>query len=145
MRTVVGILAMCLTASTVAAQSTKHDWVLGLQGAWKYLGGYVFVNVDEDGRAFQCRIDRDMNIYFSTAELAVDGAVSWELPRFFSIYGKELVPSGQIWSNAKIDLRGRIMFMDTAGSVNQAAERLEFDKVPELPTICSHYLALAFE
>ncbi len=140
MKSLATILLLCMCAGRAGAQGSGEN----LQGNWKFLGGYEFVHVDDEDRVFQCRIDLNMNVFFATANIQADGVIEWGVPRFFSIYGKE-VASGQVWGDAKIELKGRIMFLEANGAPGRSIDRREFDKVPELPTICDHYLALAFE
>ncbi|MDX1492180.1 MAG: hypothetical protein R3332_12930 [Pseudohongiellaceae bacterium] len=119
---------------TIATPSMAQNTVELPTGVWKYLGGYVFIHIDEDRRAFQCRIDRDMNVYMATASVAGDGNVSWSPTRFFSIYGKEIDLGGQTWGEGTLENRGRILFS------TDSSERLELDPIEALPTICQYYL-----
>lgn len=132
------ITALIGLSLSVGANSAED----GLAGNWKFLGGYEFVHVDDENRIFQCRIDLDMNVLFAVANIQSDGQIDWGVLRFFSIYGKE-VASGQVLEEAKIELKGRIMFLETNGAPGRSTTRREFDKVAELPTVCNHYLALA--
>ncbi len=86
-----------------------------------------------------------LHVLFSTGEISDSGAVEWTPVRFFSLYGKEFVPSGMNWGTGNIELRNRVMFLTAPSASGASAERMEFDKVPELPTMCTHYLAMAFE
>jgi len=49
------------------------------------------------------------------------------------------------WGSGSIELRNRVMFLTALTLSGTSTERMEFDKVPELPTMCSHYQAIAFE
>lgn len=116
----------------------------GPRGNWKYLGGYTFVHIDENQRAFQCRIDRDMNVYFAVAKVK-RGHVEWSPTRYFSIYGQEIDLSGQSWGKGSIEHRGRILFLNSLTPTGDSNERLELDPVATLPTICEHYLQISYE
>jgi len=113
-------------------------------GNWKYLGGYTFVHIDQSQRAFQCRIDRDMNVYFSVAKVT-DGQVEWSPTRYFSIYGQEIDLSGPSWGKGSIEHRGRILLLNSLTPTGDSNERLELDPVATLPTICEHYLQISYE
>lgn len=115
-----------------------------LVGSWKYLRSFQYVHVDEQDRVFQCRISPDLHVFFAVGKYQEGGVIEWEVPRFFSLYGQE-VASGQDWGTSTMELRSRVMFLTMPTSSGLATERLEFDKVPVLPTICAHYLAIAFE
>ncbi len=115
-----------------------------LVGSWKYLRTFHYVHVDEHDRVFQCRISPDLHVFFATGKYQEGGVIDWEVPRFFSLYGDE-VPSGQVWGRNTMELRTRVMFLTVPTVSGSSTERLEFDKVPVLPTLCAHYLAIAFE
>lgn len=135
-----GVLLLSFWA--FAGIATAQDSPSNMHGSWKYLGGYTFIHIDEEQRAFQCRIDRDMNVYFATSQLQ-DGALEWSSTRFFSIYGSEVDLSGQTWGESGIEFRGRILLLDTLTPERNTSERLELDPVAALPTICLHYLDLS--
>jgi hypothetical protein len=116
-----------------------------LQGTWKYLRNFTFVQIDAQNRAYQCRIMPDLHVLFSTGQITESGAIEWSPVRFFSLYGKEFVPSGMDWGTGAVELRNRVMFLTAPTASGTTTERMEFDKVPELPTMCIHYLTLAFE
>jgi len=134
-------LAMALAASATLAQTPEPT----LQGTWKYLRNFTFVQVDDRNRVYQCRIMPDLHVLFSTGVIADAGQIQWSPVRFFSLYGKEFVPSGMDWGSASIELRNRVMFLTMPTLSGAGTERMEFDKVPELPTMCTYYLATAFE
>lgn len=133
-------LLLSLLAMPLSAQSLEP----GLVGTWKYLRNFTYVNIDEQGRIFQCRILPDLNLFISTAQIAPDSVVPWQTVRFFSLYGQEVSPSGQAWGRDTIELRRLVMFLNPVepGPLSQS---MEFDKVPQLPTLCAHYLAMFFE
>ena len=131
---------MSLQAMPARAQNFEP----GLVGAWKYLRNFTYVNVDEQGRVFQCRILPDLNLFISTAQIAQNSEVLWEPVRFFSLYGQEVSPSGQDWGLDTMELRRLVMFLNPVDP-GPRAQRMEFDRVPQLPTLCAHYLALSFE
>jgi len=135
------LAALLLPWSGALAQSTEPV----LQGTWKYLRNFTFVQIDAQNRAYQCRIMPDLHVLFSTGQITESGAIEWSPVRFFSLYGKEFVPSGMDWGSGTIELRNRVMFLTAPTASGTATERMEFDKVPELPTMCIHYQAVAFE
>ena len=135
------LAALLLPWSGALAQSTEPV----LQGTWKYLRNFTFVQIDAQNRAYQCRIMPDLHVLFSTGQISDAGAVEWAPVRFFSLYGKEFVPSGMDWGTAAVELRNRVMFLTAPTASGTTVERMEFDKVPELPTMCIHYLTMAFE
>jgi len=135
------LAALLLPWSGALAQSTEPV----LQGAWKYLRNFTFVQIDAQNRAYQCRIMPDLHVLFSTGQISDSGAVEWAPVRFFSLYGKEFVPSGMDWGTGAVELRNRVMFLTAPTASGTTVERMEFDKVPELPTMCIHYLTMAFE
>ncbi len=135
------LAALSLPWSGAVAQSAEPT----LQGTWKYLRNFTFVQVDADNRAYQCRIMPDLHVLFSTGQIAESGAIEWSPVRFFSLYGKEFVPSGMDWGSGTIELRNRVMFLTAPTASGTTTERMEFDKVPELPTMCIHYQSVAFE
>ncbi len=112
----------------------------GLVGNWKYLRNFTFVHLDAQDRMFQCRVMPDLNVFVATGQLAEAGAVQWNPVRFFSLYGQEVSPSGQDWGANTIELRNLVMWLTVPSAYGQSTERMEFDKVPQLPTICAHYL-----
>jgi hypothetical protein len=141
-RKALALLSVCsLFCTTAMAQSNAPT----LQGTWKYLRNFTYVQVDERNRVFQCRIMPDLHVLFSTGQISDGGAVVWTPVRFFSLYGKEFVPSGMDWGTGAIELRNRVMFLTAATPSGSGTERLEFDKVPELPVMCAYYLETAFE
>jgi hypothetical protein len=133
-----GGLLFALCSAGLMAQNADP----GLQGNWKYLRNFTYVYIDDQDRAFQCRVMPDLNVYLATGFLS-EGFVHWQPVRFFNRYGRELSPSWQEWGRNNIELRTRIMFMTAPSPSGQSQERMEFDKVAQLPTICSHYLAMA--
>lgn len=135
------LTAWSLSSASALAQSSAPT----LQGTWKYLRNFTFVQVDEDNRVYQCRIMPDLHVVFATGQIAEGGGIQWTPVRFFSLYGKEFVPSGMDWGAGTIELRNRVMFLTAATPSGVGTERMEFDKVPELPVMCTHYLATAFE
>jgi hypothetical protein len=132
-----GVVLLYVGFSFVQADAAPH-------GSWKYLGGYTFVHIDESQRAFQCRIDRDMNVFFAVAKVK-DGEVAWSPTRYFSIYGKEIDLSGQSWGEGTVEHRGRILFLNPRAPSGNSNERLELDPVATLPTICQYYLQISHE
>jgi len=132
-------LFLTLQAMPASAQSLES----GLIGTWKYLRNFTYVNVDEQGRIFQCRILPDLNVLISTGQIATDSLVQWQPVRFFSLYGKEVSPSGQDWGRDTIELRRLVMFLNPVDP-GPLSQRMEFDRVPQLPTLCEHYLAISF-
>ena len=132
-------LFLTLQALPASAQSLES----GLIGTWKYLRNFTYVNVDEQGRIFQCRILPDLNVLISTGQIATDSLVQWQPVRFFSLYGKEVSPSGQDWGRDTIELRRLVMFLNPVDP-GPLSQRMEFDRVPQLPTLCEHYLAISF-
>jgi hypothetical protein len=135
------LAALSLPWSAAQAQSAEPT----LQGTWKYLRNFTFVQVDAQNRVYQCRIMPDLHVLFATGQIAASGAIQWTPVRFFSLYGKEFVPSGMDWGSGTIELRNRVMFLTAPTASGTSTERMEFDKVPELPTMCIHYQAIAFE
>jgi len=135
------LAAMSLMGSAAVAQSSEPT----LQGTWKYLRNFTFVQVDAQNRVYQCRIMPDLHVLFATGQIAEAGQIEWSPVRFFSLYGREFVPSGMDWGSGSIELRNRVMFLTALTLSGTSTERMEFDKVPELPTMCSHYQAIAFE
>lgn len=133
--------ALSLPWSGAVAQSAEPT----LQGTWKYLRNFTFVQVDAENRVYQCRIMPDLHVLFATGQIAESGVVEWSPVRFFSLYGKEFTPSGMDWGSGTIELRNRVMFLTAPTASGTTTERMEFDKVPELPTMCTHYQAAAFE
>jgi hypothetical protein len=133
-------LLFALLAMPASAQSPEA----GLVGTWKYLRNFTYVNIDERGRIFQCRILPDLNLFTSTGQIAADSEVQWEPVRFFSLYGKEVSQSGQDWGRDTVELRRLVMFLNPLDP-GPMSQRMEFDKVPQLPTLCAHYLAMSFE
>ncbi|MDP1930994.1 MAG: hypothetical protein Q8L60_06030 [Gammaproteobacteria bacterium] len=136
------VLAMVLIVLACSASAQVAEPFL--VGSWKYLRTFHYVHIDEQDRVFQCRISPDLHVVFSTGKYQEGGVIDWEVPRFFSLYGTEM-PSGQVWGRNTMELRVRVMFLTVPTVSGQSTERLEFDKVPVLPTICAHYLAIAFE
>ena len=134
-------LVMSLAGSAAVAQSPEPT----LQGTWKYLRNFTFVQVDEQNRVYQCRIMPDLHVLVSTGQIAEAGLIEWSPVRFFNLYGREFVPSGMDWGSGTIELRNRVMFLTAPTLSGTATERMEFDKVPELPTMCTHYQAIAFD
>lgn len=134
-------ITLIFSALPVGAQSVDS----GLQGSWKYLRNFTYVHVDERDRIFQCRILPDLNVLTATASIKEDGAVAWEPVRFFSLYGQELSPSYQDWGRNRIELRNRIMFLNVLAASGEALESMEFDHVPQLPTLCAYYLDRVLE
>jgi len=135
----VGLL-LAFLAMPASAQSPEP----GLQGTWKYLRNFTYVNVDEQGRIFQCRILPDLNLFIGIGQIASDSEVIWQPVRFFSLYGQEVSPSGQDWGRDTIELRRLVMFLNPV-NLGPLAQRMEFDRVPQLPTLCAHYLPISFE
>ena len=133
----VGLLAGAL-ANAVNAQGFEQ----GLVGNWKYLRNFTYVNVDANANVFQCRILPDLNVYLSSGVIREGGTITWDPVRFFSLYGEEYSPSGQDWGEGEIELRTRVMFLSGPNASATDIERREFDKVTNLPTICSHYLSM---
>ncbi len=131
---------LALLAPSASAQTPEA----GLIGTWKYLRNFTYVDVDAQGRVFQCRILPDLNLFISTAQIASNAEVLWEPVRFFSLYGREVSPSGQDWGLDTIELRRLVMFLNPVDP-GPGVQRMEFDKVPQLPTLCAHYLALSRE
>lgn len=134
-------IAMSLVCSGVSSQSAEPI----LQGTWKYLRNFTFVQVDEQNRVYQCRIMPDLHVLLATGQIEDGGVIQWTPVRFFSLFGKEFVPSGMDWGRNTIELRDRVMFLTVPTLQTQNSERMEFDKVPELPTMCIHYQSIAFE
>lgn len=131
---------LAVLALPVAAQDIKSQ----MQGTWKYLGAWSFVDVDDQGRAYQCRLDQDTNVFFATGNVEVDGSILWSRPRFFSLYGKEVTLTNEDWGRSQAEIRGRVMFLSGPPTLWQNGTRLEYDRVPELPTLCVHYRSIAF-
>lgn len=131
------VLPLSPVSVVIAQESTANP-----SGNWKYLGGYTFVHIDENQRAFQCRIDRDMNVYFATSQV-MDGELEWSPTRFFSIYGDEVALSGQTWGKGSVEHKGRILFLNGSTPSGNSTVRLELDPVASLPTVCQHYLELS--
>jgi hypothetical protein len=129
-----------LLALPFAAQAQTAS----LEGNWKYLRNFTYVNVDDQARVFQCRILPDLNVFTSTGVIGDDSIVSWEAVRFFSLYGQEVSPSGQDWASDTIELRRLVMFLHPVNP-GPNSQSMEFDRVPLLPTICAHYLSTAFD
>lgn len=137
---VLGALCLLLATQTIA-QSVNP----GLLGSWKYLRNFTYVSVDAQDRIFQCRILPDLNVYFAGGKIDDLGVVTWGPVRFFSLYGAEVAPSGQEWSEGAIELRTQVMFLTGPGPNSLSNARREFDRVPSLPTICGHYLSIALD
>ena len=133
-----GILAL------LSVSASAQDIAQQMQGTWKYLGAYSFVDVDEQGRAYQCRLDRDTNVFFATGMVESDGSIEWSKPRFFSLYGKEVILESENWGRSQAEVRGRVMFLSGPPTLWQNGTRLEYDRVAELPTLCLHYQPVAF-
>lgn len=131
----VALLAVSAGAQDIAGQ---------MKGTWKYLGAWSFVEVDEQGRAYQCRMDRDTNVFFATGNVEPDGSIQWTKPRFFSLYGKEVVLESEDWGRSQAEVKERVMFLSGPPTLWQNGTRLEYDRVPELPTLCLHYRPIAF-
>lgn len=127
-----------MLATTTIAQGVND----ALVGNWKYLRNFTYVNVDANAKIFQCRILPDLNVFLATGRISDDSTVQWDPVRFFSLYGKEVTPSGQDWGAGAIELRTQVMFLSGQNASSTGIERREFDRVPELPTICSHYLSM---
>lgn len=140
MKNVIAVMILSLFGCNASAQIADPFLV----GSWKYLRTFQYVHVDEQDKVFQCQISPDLHVFFSTGTYQEGGVIEWEVPRFFSLYGQEM-PSGRDWGTSTMELRTRVMFLTMPTASGQSTERLEFDKVPVLPTICAHYLALAFE
>ena len=138
------VWAVTLLLSLLAMPLSAQNFEAGLVGTWKYLRNFTYVNIDEQGRIFQCRILPDLNLFISTAQITSDSAVPWQAVRFFSLYGQEVTPSGQDWGQDTIELRRLVMFLNPAepGPLTQS---MEFDRVPQLPTLCAFYLEKSFE
>jgi|GEM_PF-649539 len=136
-------IAFALVA-LLAAPASAQDLASQMQGTWKYLGAWSFVDVDEQGRAYQCRLDQDTNVFFATGNVDSDGGILWTTPRFFSLYGKEVSLRNEDWGRSQAEIRGRVMFLSGPPSLWQNGTRLEYDRVPELPTLCVHYRSIAF-
>lgn len=133
-------LLLAMLAMPASAQSPEA----GLLGTWKYLRNFTYVNIDERGRVFQCRILPDLNLFISTGQIDTASEVQWQPVRFFSLYGKEVSPSGQDWGRDTVELRALVMFLNPV-EARPGLQRMEFDKVPQLPTLCAHYLQMSFE
>lgn len=138
------VWAVALLLAALVAPAHAQSPETGLLGTWKYLRNFTYVNVDEQGRIFQCRILPDLNLFIGTGQIAADSEVQWQPVRFFSLYGKEVSPSGQDWGRDTIELRRLVMFLSPIDA-GPSAQRMEFDKVPQLPTLCAHYLEMSFE
>lgn len=138
------VWAVALLLAMLAMPASAQSPEAGLQGTWKYLRNFTYVNIDERGRVFQCRILPDLNLFISTGQIGAASEVQWQPVRFFSLYGKEVSPSGQDWGRATIELRALVMFL-TPAEPGPGLQRMEFDKVPQLPTLCAHYLQVSFE
>lgn len=138
-------LVLLTVWSLCSASAMAQTSAPTLQGTWKYLRNFTFVQVDENNRVYQCRIMPDLHVLFSTGLIGDGGAIEWTPVRFFSLYGKEFVPSGMDWGTGTIELRNRVMFLTALTPSGQGTERLEFDKVPELPVMCTYYLETAFD
>jgi len=130
--------------SVLALPAHAQNFAPGLVGTWKYLRNFTYVNVDEQGRILQCRILPDLNVFIGTAQIAADAQVQWRPVRFFSLYGREVTPSGQDWDTDSIELRRLVMFLHPMNP-GPNSQSMEFDRVPQLPTICAHYLSTAFD
>lgn len=133
-------LLFAVLAMPASAQSPEA----GLQGTWKYLRNFTYVDIDANGKVFQCRILPDLNLFISAGQIAADSEVQWQPVRFFSLYGQEVSPSGQDWGRDTVELRRLVMFLNPVNP-GPLLQRMEFDKVPQLPTLCAHYLAMSFE
>lgn len=139
-----GVWTVSLLVALLGMPASAQSPEVGLLGAWKYLRNFTYVNVDEQGRIFQCRILPDLNLFISTGKIAAGSVVQWQPVRFFSLYGQEVSPSGQDWGRDTIELRRQVMFLSPVDP-RPLSQRMEFDKVPQLPTLCAHYLAMSFE
>lgn len=134
------VMGLCVLTLPVSAQHADP----GLQASWKYLRNFTFVHVDERDRIFQCRIVPELHVFFATGVIAEGGQVAWDPVRFFTLYGEEYSPSGQDWGVNTIELRGRVMFLTLPPVNGREPERMEFDRVSRLPTLCEHYLNIAW-
>lgn len=140
MKARIAISALCLGVLAVTSSAQALDE--GLVGSWKFLRNFTYVNVDANANIFQCRILPDLNVYLATGHVSEEGSVQWDPVRFFGLYGNEVAPSGQDWGTGDIELRTRVMFLSGLNASSTGIERREFDRVADLPTICSYYLAL---
>ncbi len=136
------VRSLALLLAVLALPASAQSPEAGLVGTWKYLRNFTYVNVDDRGRVFQCRILPDLNLFISTGQITSNSEVLWQPVRFFSLYGQEVSPSGQDWGLDTIELRRLVMFLNPVDP-GPRGQPMEFDKVPQLPTLCAHYLALS--
>lgn len=135
---------MVALAALLALPVGAQEMASQMQGSWKYLGAWSFVEVDEQGKAYQCRLDRDTNVFFATGNVEPDGGIQWSKPRFFSLYGKEVVLTSEDWGRSQAEINGRVLFLSGPPTLWQNGTRLEYDRVEALPTLCLHYRSIAF-
>src|SRR5690606_10502673 len=134
----------CAMLILLTPAALAQDIASQMQGTWKYLGAWSFVEVDEQGRAYQCRLDRDTNVFFATGNVEADGSILWTPPRFFSLYGEEVTLTNEDRGRSQPEIRGRDRLLSGPPTLWQNGTRLEYDRVRALPTLCVHYRSVAF-
>jgi hypothetical protein len=94
MRTATALLLAASMGTSIATPSAVK-----VEGTWQYRDRAVWVQIGSDGRAFQCRIDRD-DVTTFTSEGRVNGSeIHWQ----------------QIWGVSRFELNGPTLALYLSG------------------------------
>jgi len=75
MRYVVALLAILLAS---CASLSRPSSISEISGLWQYPGMQVWVLIESDGSAFQCRVDQDDTLLISKGRYDGAGSVVWD-------------------------------------------------------------------
>jgi hypothetical protein len=106
-------LAATIVATPVPAQETIQS------GTWRYKDRGVWIQLQSDGRAYQCRIDKDETTTYTSAGNVAKNKIKWEA----------------IWGENEIEVVGDSLFLVASG------RRLEFTRATRpMDAICRNPL-----
>jgi len=83
---VYGLLVAALVCLAGAASAHAPALLKSVSGLWQFGNNLVWIRIDVDGSAFQCRIARGGTVYSSAGVFVAPGAIQWR-----DIWGKDQV------------------------------------------------------
>ena len=78
-----GLMEKLLLVATIAmlagcTSPPEHSIVGAISGLWQFPNKSVWIQIDPDGTAFQCRISRDYNVIMSRGSFSEPKSIIWE-------------------------------------------------------------------
>jgi hypothetical protein len=108
------LVTSALLVLALPAEATSYA------GTWRYKDRGVWIELHSDGRAYQCRIDKDEATTYTSSGKVAGSRVKWDA----------------IWGENEFEVRGDSLFVITDG------RRLEFNRTSRrMDAICKSPLA----